>query len=1007
MLFLGAFLKILDMCKKNNASQNKIVTACMRIIDTDFKDSERGDVCSKLAGGQRSLSGYAKEGVNEILENGDYECVIDKFEKTVIPLIKENERQTVLKALILTIKEDSKIAQDTVVDLVSGVSKKDLDYNSCDYSKTLVGIFFYVLSNTSNIQEKGYAKQIAEKYIDNARKNLDDQTGYSVSKRNESLEAENIRLFEGEFFSPEGLALILGKWDETNNRDIKNIEKLTGNTYTDFRERIRIDNHLDFESQDGIISINNLTVLRIQLIEEIDELHFKSILESVKKDLFSVHVFSGLSNECMEGIADFIAILSVNSKKRKRLSNREFRNDIYDFEKNIICGNSEDAICSFLRIADVWLETDIETLLCVLNKQIQVQDSKLIEMIKNNNGEVVYPIADVLRKAAMSDKYFPDAMMLFHKLSEINSLFEKYMKIIMAPAYIQTTAGIDVQMGVIKKLYRMNAGWTWDFVADLIPGNFMYSYKRLEYRYLPIHVDELSKDEYEDSVKTFISFLCDNTNRSTGHFIKLISVIPYVDNDSVADIEANFFKNSDYENADILWGTLQRVYDSLDENDEEKKKMLDRLMIRCYSGKKQYLEKSLFSYQNSLENRLEIIPEAKKYVNDLYQKEGIEGLETLAGSVEDISLLTDITVEILSVDQLLELITLLDNKEYSRYKTLLVEKLSSEELIKFIEHDSLSRMHLLAEHSIDNKILIYENRLNVTEKNLFWKCVSVYGCYCLKQRNYVKFINQLSINDRCDDAIHALAISLEKNEIDVDLIIQTLNAYDIPGNLVTERKIAYDINKLIGYLQNNDSERMDEIVEIEQKYFWLLLHGGKNSPKYIFYKIAGDPKYVNEMLKTELEHSKNGQFSLGVDRILHLCNIAPGILPNGTFDFKIFTKWKNYLERLRDSKIKDKMLMLFAKMIINTPVDSDGFIMNRKVADYIETCSNDKLLNNIKIALLNSIGPIRVTNGAEMRKSVVKRFRESSDAFMLEGYIEIGRIYRNVADIVEAPITSD
>ena len=109
--------------------------------------------------------------------------------------------------------------------------------------------------------------------------------------------------------------------------------------------------------------------------------------------------------------------------------------------------------------------------------------------------------------------------------------FEQYMKIIMIPMYIQTSAGIEMQMGLIKKLDRMNAEWTWHLVADLLPGNSLDTYRRLEYRYLPIHTDDLQSDEIKERISTFISFLGNKTNYSTEQQIKLLSVIPYVDND--------------------------------------------------------------------------------------------------------------------------------------------------------------------------------------------------------------------------------------------------------------------------------------------------------------------------------------------------------------------------------------------------------------------------------------------------------------------------------------------
>lgn len=1001
MLFLGSFLKILVMCKTNSVNQKDIVTSCMKIIDSKFTDSEKGDICSKLAGGRKNPSIFVREEVKKLIENGDYNNIVEGFEGKIKPLLKENERKTVLLSLILLIKEDTTINSDTVVDIISATRKCDLDYNICDYSKTLAGIFLYILNNTNNEQEKGYAVEIAEKYIDKSRMIQHEEVEDMLRNKKEETSVAAIRLFDGNLFTPEGLSIICGKWDEKNRRDIELIEELTGTNYIDFRESIRVGNNLIIDISDGNVTIENACEYRRQMIEEIDELHFKSLLDSLKNTLFKSSIFSRNYNDCLEGIVDFFAQLSSNSKQRKRLKHTELHNCFYLFENDIFGGKSEYAIKNLIRVADVLLEADIKTFVTVIDDQIKTENSKLYELVSNSDSQVIYSLADAIGKASMHEKYFPDVLLLFYELSKHNQLFEQYMNFIMNPEYSPCNIGVDMQVGVIKKLYNQDSNWTWNFVAGLLPGNYPDRLLIWEYRYLPIYIGEKSKEKSKRLVKFFINFLCDNTDRSTEQLKKLILVLPYVDNEIVSEIVEVITKESTQDKNEILWGILQKVTKRIPDSNEEKQKMIDVLRSHFLSGKEDYTRKELFSYRNLSNNIKEIKTAAKENIQELYESEGIEGIASFAVTVENSFLLADITMQIMPKEQLIELIDNLSDGKYNRFRALLVGNLSSKELIEYIEKDIRKRIHLVSEHIIDDSIIAYGEKLKKPERIMFWENVYTGGSDSLSKKNYAKLIKQLRKQHRCEDAICSLAYCLDKKEIDIDLIFETLNEYDIPAESDTKKKIETEINDLIGYLQKNAFARRDEIAEIEKKYIHELVPLGIVSPKCIFYKMANEPDYVKKMLEDEYEQNQNGYYSSIIPTLFYHCNIAPGIQEDGTFDYLIFKKWINYVDSLSDSSIKEKMQSLFAKMIIFTPKDTDGFIMNRNVADYIEGSKNRKLLINIEVALINCVGAINVTPGSNEEDEVISRFKKSSKSFMDEGYYEIAKIYRNVADIFE------
>ena len=1015
-LYLGSYLKIIvdSRNSEKKSTQRAVASALFTCICPELKDDiasymDDTKTSNIIRGKENTLTQFLDE--FEKMDISGCQKIPDRIQKGLLPFLNPNKYDQIICEMSLLIDKDDSIMPDTIVDLVGNTKKKDIFEYQGDIHFFLAGVIMYVLKYTKNNvfridndNTKKVMKEINEEWnkIQKARTEKSKLSKDNIHKSNDE-KTENIILFRGDAFSDEGLALILSKWDENNKYDLELIEELAGKKYIDFREKVRVNNRLGIILEDGSVSIKDANRFRWQLIEEIDEIHIQNLLDSVKRNILKSTQYASVSEKCMNGIVDFLAQLSVNSKMRKRLSDNTLHNCIYLFERDILKGKYINAIKILIKVSALMLEADIKAFLFVLEDAIKTKDNELTNLVSDNDQDVIYPLADALRKAAMSDKFFPDAMMLFYELSEYNKLFEKYMKIIMIPTYIQTSAGIETQMGLIKKLDRLKPEWTWHLVADLLPGKSLVMYRRVEYRYLPIHTDDLPTDEIKSRISTFISFLGKKTNYSTEQQMKLLSVIPYVDKDNASDIVDIITKNKDEDgDADAIWGFLQRIVGSICVNDEDKQKMLGILRSHFASGKDTYLKKELFSYRNVWKKQVDYFPEAKEYVQDLYKREGIEGIAAFSETIEDTFLLAEITIQVVPKEQLVELIGFLSKGKYNRFRSLLVSKLSSKELLEYIKQDFPNRIHILSGHSVDNVIIAYGNKLKSSEQDLFWKNVFIGGCDGLSPKNYVKLVKQLSKYNRCEDAIRVLSYCIDKNSIDTELIIDSLNAYDIPNEENTKKNsLEYEINILIGYLQNNAMDRQDEIAEIEKKYIHELVPTGITSPKYVFYKMANEPEYVKTILEEEYIKNKNGEYHCIADTLFYHFKVTPGIQENGSFEYSVFLAWKNYTDKLMDSGIRDKMLSLFAKGIIYTPADLDGFIMDRNVAEYVENCKDDSLITNIEVALFNSIGTIDLTPGANSKDMVINRLKERSEIFMNEGYFEMARVYRNAADVFE------
>ncbi len=1008
MLFLGSFIKVIVNCKSKIATQKDIVGTMMKSIDPDFEDDEHNGISTNLAGGIKNPSDYVMENLSKFTEK-EYKELAEYFDENIISLISENMRNTVIKAIYLIIKEDSKIPSDAVVEIISGAKKSELDYSLCNHATFLAGVFLFILRNTNNNQKRGLAKKIAEEYIAKAAKLPDTLTNHSefVKKKIENSGMSG-KCIETNYFSSSDLAIVLGKWDTSKKNDIGLIEEITGKNYYDYRKDIRLDKNLYYEIQGNIDTIVNVNIYRKQLIEEIDEHQFRFLLENVKNQLNQSSILYGISDECIKGISEFITLLSIYPSKNKRLGNSVLHSCLFIFERDVLSNGSYYGIKSLIQMSSILIEADTKAFLYALKSQINDENSKLITILgSENNHEIIYPLADTLRKAAMQDDYFTEAMLLLQRLSIYDRLFDKYLKIIMVPGYPQTIANTDKQIGIITKFYRENPDWTWHFVADMLPGNVLDSYRRLDYEYLPIYIENYTDQDYYARLKSFISFICNNTNRSRNHLDKLMRIIPEVSYDlACLLVDCITSKQVSDDDAEYLWGKLQDILESTT-YEEDKEILFNRLRCHLSSGKVEYNIKKIFSYRNLLQKDDEYYPQAEEYIVNLYKKEGVNGIANFSKSIDDTFLLAKIISQKISTKQQLELIDCLSDN--IRFRILIIGRISTKDLIKHVKRKPNERLVYLTEHSFDDEIVDYIRTLDTETQARYWKNVYLSACNNLREENFVLVINQLENVKRCADVIKVICYRIIDGKIDEQLLFDILNRYNFDeiDYLNHKNDISNDISNIIKYLQVNAPDRTDEIIEIERKYLHCLVSNGCTSAKHLFYRIANNPEYFYKIVKEEYEKKNTGYYDYIVNTILYYDNIPPGMQLDGTFDFNVFSEWKEFIGNISENDIKEKMIRLFAKSVIFVPKDDDGFILNRQVADFIENCNDDNLLSHIEIELINNVGSLYPINETCSSSPKIDGLREKYEFFANEGYIEISHIYRDVADILEEHLLDD
>jgi len=141
-LCFGAYANVLVLCAARKTTKLKLLNCIVRSVDPSCSLSSNAVTAllccrSNLPDGRSNSLGNVFSGAQETPSR----AVAEYFSKKVVTLIDPNKRKLVILALRGIIADDETINDDTVVEGVSGTTKKDLLSQDCfTLSDFLAGI---------------------------------------------------------------------------------------------------------------------------------------------------------------------------------------------------------------------------------------------------------------------------------------------------------------------------------------------------------------------------------------------------------------------------------------------------------------------------------------------------------------------------------------------------------------------------------------------------------------------------------------------------------------------------------------------------------------------------------------------------------------------------------------------------------------------------------------------------------------------------------------------------
>lgn len=295
--------------------------------------------------------------------------------------------------------------------------------------------------------------------------------------------------------------LLIGRWDETKEGDLKVIEKLSGISYDTFSEKLykwlevesppiikigntwRLTSPLDsWTNLSNLISAKEFKNLRICFLETMQEINPAFELEPRERSFASIIGKTSLySTWCREGLTQSLILVGLYGDKLKFQESYYAQEWVDDIIKELLYNapgylwasrNSELPLIaeaspkSFFESAYHSLSLENRPIM-----QMFVEDDGLISTTSNHTG-----LLRALEGLAWTEEYVYDATLLLAKLCTLdpggkllnrpsNSLRE-----IFKPWHYQTLASFDDRMKILSQIIKKEYETGWKLLSGMIPN---------------------------------------------------------------------------------------------------------------------------------------------------------------------------------------------------------------------------------------------------------------------------------------------------------------------------------------------------------------------------------------------------------------------------------------------------------------------------------------------------------------------------------------------------------
>ena len=157
----GSFATILSKCRAPSITQKELIGRMLLVVNPNYDITTDDVAVSALVRGKNNLSDEVTLYLDE--PSSSFPTA---FAGTTVSMLDANKKSNIVLAFKDILKEDTDIADDTVIELVNQITKADfITRDSIVFNDMIAGLFLYVAKYTDNHNRKKYIDEITDSYI--------------------------------------------------------------------------------------------------------------------------------------------------------------------------------------------------------------------------------------------------------------------------------------------------------------------------------------------------------------------------------------------------------------------------------------------------------------------------------------------------------------------------------------------------------------------------------------------------------------------------------------------------------------------------------------------------------------------------------------------------------------------------------------------------------------------------------------------------------------------------
>lgn len=315
-----------------------------------------------------------------------------------------------------------------------------------------------------------------------------------------------------------------------------------------------------------------------------------------------------------------------------------------------------------------------------------------------------------------------------------------------------------------------------------------------------------------------------------------------------------------------------------------------------------------------------------------------------------------------------------------------------------LDHNHPKYYDLLCSHICDNFMFDYVKILPQKVSRFYWGNINRIDIRDFDTDCFKLLLENLFQAENYETAFRMLSIRIDYEEVDRNLVIQALLQYaslqDF-SDIKTVSSSIFAIREVVNYILKS-SEPEEVLSEIEEKYIRFL--DLRYKAKYVFFKMANDPQYVEKLLLRRHQHEKEAEYNSSEAYLFSKFKVTPGYKSDGSFDYSDYLNWFEFASK---SELSDEMMRIFAANSYHADaIEEDEFFMNRKVIEFIEDRFDNDLMTVFEVEALNSVGIIDLDPERHAHETLSQEFEKKAEWCEIEGYIKTSRVYRSIANMM-------